>query len=770
MNSKFSFGRLFMNLIFLFPVILLSIFVWNDYTDKIDNLYKNSEAEAFYYFDEGRKVVVLTNEPDRIRMRLHMFDGETGQRLQETTIMANVHEVLAVSYQKDQLIIVTYDEGRDLQLNVIHPSGEVSELAMSTLPVPSYLTSGVMTWQDRILIAGETSGEELLMAEVHEGKLAKIMLNQVEQLPARPVRVSQVSGTFDQDAAIPLFEADLIDDRTAYISGILDQNGLPAVGLEDDKASYFDERDRIAGELAKQLGRDNTRRVRVEDSYPKQAQYYNASTDQWGGVVPTPQPVYQAKVYALNEEEELIVGSSAKDPLQGKVIGYVLQRSTGEFADVSPLVEQLSYNELNASTLQFFKATGSGPLYYVNDEKTLGLMHMGQTTAQQLTAEQALQLLYAGKDTISLQSFWSYVLEGGALVINWVVWIAISVFTVGLLVLVPILAQRKQARAVARGVMRQGTIVSMKETGLEVNHQPMVAFRISFEDEGRMKEVEIKKVISYLNEVRVGDSVLISYDRKRNRAVFATEGDIPAESERQNIDNAILERIDKYGEVGRGQALLLHFRANDRQYAVPVVQPVGFEYRVGERATLAVIGGLIRMISYGQVTRLEGSDMVTMQGEIIRLERYPMTIQNRQLMVMEVSMSAGDTAHTARGATTQRNGLGGSGQLRRTNSMFVPKELSLQEGAVIPVSMRREDYTRELRLLNGKQGAARVIDVQYEGTLSERPLAHISVERGGSVYKIYQSIEPVYGVVPGDELWVAYDEYSREAMILQYST
>lgn len=767
MNSKFSFGRLFMNLMFLFPVILLSIFVWNDYTDKIDNLYKNSEAEAFYYFDEGRKVVVLANEPDRIRMRLHMFDGETGQRLQETTIMANVHEVLAVSYQKDQLIIVTYDEGRDLQLNVIHPSGEVSELAMSTLPVPSYLTSGVMTWQDRILIAGETSGEELLMAEVHEGKLAKIMLNQVEQLPARPVRVSKVNETFDQDAAIPVFEADLIDDRTAYISGILNQDGLPAVGLEDDKASYFDERDRIIGELAQQLGRDNKRLVRVENSYPKQAQYYNASTDKWGAVVPTPQPVYQAKVYALNEEEALIVGSSAKDPLQGKVIGYVLQRATGEFADVSPLVGQLSYNELNASTLQFFKATGSGPLYYVNDEKTLGLMHMGQTTAQQLTYEQALQLLYAGKDTISLQSFWSYVLEGGALVINWVVWIAISVFTVGLLVLVPILAQLKQARAVARGVMRQGTIVSMKETGLEVNHQPMVAFRISFEDEGQMKEIEIKKVISYLNEVRVGDSVLISYDRKRNRAVFATEGDIPAESERQNIDNAILERIDKYGEVGRGQALLLHFRANDRQYAVPVVQPVGFEYRAGERATLAVIGGLIRMISYGQVTRLEGSDMVTMQGEIIRLERYPMTIQNRQLMVMEVSMSAGDTAH---GATIQRNGLGGSGQLRRTNSMFVPKELSLQEGAVIPVSMRREDYTRELRLLNGKQGAARVIDVQYEGTLSERPLAHISVERGGSVYKIYQSIEPVYGVVPGDELWVAYDEYSREAMILQYST
>lgn len=42
----------------------------------------------------------------------------------------------------------------------------------------------------------------------------------------------------------------------------------------------------------------------------------------------------------------------------------------------------------------------------------------------------------------------------------------------------------------------------------------------------------------------------------------------------------------------------------------------------------------------------------------------------------------------------------------------------------------------------------------------------MTVERGGSSYHIHQSIEPFYGVEVGDELWIAYDEASREAVII----
>ncbi|MMZ71673.1 hypothetical protein D1872_351920 [compost metagenome] len=60
--------------------------------------------------------------------------------------------------------------------------------------------------------------------------------------------------------------------------------------------------------------------------------------------------------------------------------------------------------------------------------------------------------------------------------------------------------------------------------------------------------------------------------------------------------------------------------------------------------------------------------------------------------------------------------------------------------------------------------------VQYAGTLGERPLAAITAERGGVVYRITQTIEPVYGVEVGDDVWIAYDEASREAVIVNYSS
>ncbi|PQP90447.1 hypothetical protein, partial [Paenibacillus sp. AR247] len=55
-------------------------------------------------------------------------------------------------------------------------------------------------------------------------------------------------------------------------------------------------------------------------------------------------------------------------------------------------------------------------------------------------------------------------------------------------------------------------------------------------------------------------------------------------------------------------------------------------------------------------------------------------------------------------------------------------------------------------------------------SFGERPFARITVTRSGISYRIEQSIEPVYGVEVGDDLWIAYDEETREAVIVQYAS
>ncbi|MNN27179.1 hypothetical protein D3C81_1407060 [compost metagenome] len=245
---------------------------------------------------------------------------------------------------------------------------------------------------------------------------------------------------------------------------------------------------------------------------------------------------------------------------------------------------------------------------------------------------------------------------------------------------------------------------------------------------------------------------MISYNKSKNRAVFVTQEDIPGSQKLEVIRNAELRRIEPCGKVKRSQVLQLHFTANGRDYTVPVVQPPGFEYRVGERANLALIQGTARIHSYGNGDGLAGSEQISMQGEVLRVEEYPVSIAGRQLMTLEIMMTEGPE------------------RIRKVNSLFVPKGLPVQAGVVIPVVMRRDDYAKEARLHKGKQGAAKVISVRFTGTIGERPLAEITVERDGTTYHISQTIEPVYGVETGDELWIAYDENTREAVIVNYAS
>ena len=743
-------------LIFLFPVILLSIFVWRDYTGKMNELNDNPpELEQIYYFDGGHKAVAVSFKEYRENMQLQLFDAGTGELLKEGEILSNIHGQLVASYQKGSLVINSHDQGRGLQVNVLDASGNLQELAQSRLDIPTFLSTDMKSWRGRLLVAGDMMGTALYVAQIQDGKLEAVNLNAEGLFPARPERVAEVSGSFDQGTAVPMYKVDLVNDQTAYISGILDQNQQPVIMMQPEDGTPFEAEEQAAAQFAKHFNLDATKLVRVNGSFPEQAHYYNASTGDWGGVVPTPKPVYQARVFTLNSEEVLIAGSSTEDEQDGQVIGYLLDEKKGQFTEVSSLVAQLSYEELMQAETAFYKESGSSKLYYSSQGNSAGVMDVADQAVQHLTEDQMQQWRFADRSTISLPSFWAYLREGGALVINWLVWVIIISATLISLIFAPKIANRVNKSAIANGEIRQGTIVGMRETGLYVNERPQVEFRVRFEDGGQMREVAIKKVISFLEGIREGDPVMISYNRKRNKAIFLTSDQAvnQAQPEKQErIERAVLERIDPYGAVGRGQALLLHFKAGTDRYSVPVVQAAGFEYQIGERANLMVVGGVTRILGYGPSMRSIDEKMLTLQGKIVQIKKEPITIQNRRLMVIDVVITEGNE------------------QLRKSNSLFVPENMPIQEGVSLPMSIRKEDLDKERRLLRGKQGSAKVVSVSYLGTVGERPLARITAERAGTPYIIEQSIEPLYGVQEGDELWISYDEASREALILNYTS
>ncbi|WP_114495620.1 hypothetical protein [Fontibacillus phaseoli] len=162
---------------------------------------------------------------------------------------------------------------------------------------------------------------------------------------------------------------------------------------------------------------------------------------------------------------------------------------------------------------------------------------------------------------------------------------------------------------------------------------------------------------------------------------------------------------------------------------------------------------MARIHSYGKVSAgFAESEQITLEGEVITAEGYPVTVGSRQLMILEIIISEGAES------------------IRKINSLFVPKGLPVKAGTVIPVTMRKYDYRKEVALRKGKQGAAKVVSVHFAGTLGERPLAEITAERAGNEYRIRQTIEPIYGIEPGDELWIAYDEVAGEAIILNYAS
>ncbi|MNO48388.1 hypothetical protein D3C76_387220 [compost metagenome] len=743
------------NLVFLVPVILLSYFMWNDYKEYIDE-YQPS-FESLYMLDGGKKLIGLAKHPVGEQYDVYLFDTDKENIIKDTTVHTNFQAGLGpATYQQDGIIIPTYDDSYGLQINYFHPTGKVEELAQGTMHLPASWRSNVYSWRGRLIVAGGSENSEWYIAQVKDGKLGKVNLGEKDLLPARPVRIDEVHESFKNDKAVPLFSVDLKDDRTAFISGILSENGDLSVLLQNKDEGTFAAQDRAVAQFAKVFGFNNGKLVRENGNYPEEASFYNANENHWGNPVPTPNPVYQARVFLLNDEEVLIAGSTAKDELKGTVIGYVFNEKSGKFLDATVLLEQLSYENLKNDQTEFYKKLGSDVLYYRGGDITAGYIDMEIQKAKVLSSDQVEKwMLTEAKNKVSIQSFWNYIKQGGAIVINWAVWVFIILVSFLGIAIAPRLYVNSNKKKVRDGQHIQGRIKDMEESGLYVNERPQVRFIVQFEDEGLMKEVEIKQVISYLNPIHIGDTVMISYNRKKHKAVFITEEDLKQEAQESKpefIKDAVLTRIERYGNVNQGQALQLHFSAKGSVYTVPVVQPVGFEYRTGERANLILIQGMARIFRYGNESTANASDELSLQGEVIHVQKMPIIIENKQLMLIEFMICSG------------------ADRIRKTNSLFVPENLSVNVGTILPVTMEIDDLQKETRLFRGKQGAAKVRSVHFDGTKGERPVANITAEKDGVAYHIKQTIEPVYGVVVGDELWIAYDEGTQEAIIINYSS
>lgn len=741
-------------LVFFIPAIVLSVMVWNDYTDDLQgNEDPYSSIAGMFYLDEGEEVVVLSKTQDFTWARLGVFDAQTGAILKDVMVQAEMQGVIpAVVYQDQGIIIPTYSDGSGLQLNHVSNSGEVKELAQSTLHVPGSLSSNVAAWRGHILITGETIGSAYYVAEIQNG-MKKFALLNTDLLPSDPIRASFVGSSLNNEQGVPLLEVDLQNGQTALVSGILDEDERPEVKIQSEEQGTFDARDEAGLQFAKPFGIDVSRLIRIDGAKGNQARFYNAQSEEWGELVPTPKPLYRAKVVLLNDEEVLIAGTDTENG-QEQLAGYVYNEKNGSFTDASALVSRLTYKDFASSDGEFYKESGSDSLYYSDMESAAGWMNISNGQAGWIDSNTLANWREAAMtQRISLSTFMAYVREGGALIINWMAWLLIPT----LMFLVPAIAgpllRQKHSRNLKEGRLVTGTIASMQETGVYVNNLPQVKFVVQFVEAGQHKQVEIKKVISLVNVPRQGDDVLISYNPRNNKAMFVTEEDVNVESDPpQTIPDALLDRIEYREPFRRGQALVLHFATREEDYPVPVIQPPGFEYRTGRRANLIVSDGVARIRSYDGTGREEEAQLA-LEAEVVSVEKANLEIEGRQLLVMDLLVSRGDD------------------RLRKSNSLFVPERYAVQTGIRIPMQMGEQDFERELRLSKGKQGAAIVRTVTYEGhTVGERPVARIDVEREGKLYRIRQSIEPVHGVQVGDEIWIAYDANSQEAMIVNYAS
>lgn len=433
------------NLVFFIPAIILSFVMWNEYTSGLDaNIEKTaSSGRGLFFLDRGSKVVGIA-EDDNAGLKGELYDAKTEKLIKEIPLSSDIHKQFVSAYQNGRLILVTKNNEDRLVMNMIDPEGGVKELAQGKLDLLGFLDSNAYAWRGKLVIIGESVGKIPYLAQVNQVKLQIINLNDKNLLPSRPINVSPVQGSFDSDAVLPMLEVDLHDDRRAFVSGVLNQQGLPLTYIIKEEENYFEARDRTARQFASQLHRNETRLLKVDGNYPGQVKVYDAAADKWGGVLPTPSPVYQTKLYPLNDEETLIAGSNTKDEAEGHVLGYLYHEKTKKFTDVSAIVSLIPYDDLKNAKLLFYKEAGDDILYYSNptasaawmnvNDGAFGLLNSGTFQKWQLGREENQK---------SIQSFMNYLKQGDAVVINWAIWVFIPLFMYGTLAILPPILRAK---------------------------------------------------------------------------------------------------------------------------------------------------------------------------------------------------------------------------------------------------------------------------------------------------------------------------------------
>lgn len=737
-------------IVFFIPAIILSVMVWNHYQDDLsDGKVTENNVKRIFTFDEGERVVSAVSKDQQLHVE--MYDPHSGKRISGWTAASDSFQEMWPSIQGNNLLLAFKNKDGQLMIEKLSPNGEKKELAQQKLKIPSFLNTNTYQWNGRLVFTGEMEGAAAVIGELKNGQFYVHNLNELK-LPARPVSMDAVMNSFRGQTPIPIFEVSLKNDQKAYVSGISNEKHQLGLYVSKNAEPFSLVDDAVEQQLQKTIGSSQNFAVAAESEYPKRARKVKAD-GRLGEVVPTPKPIYQTYVYQLNEEEVLIAGSTAKDEAKGKLTGYIYNHRTNKAVSASKLFQSLSYESLQREELSFNKNVKSNWLYYSFNNQLTGAYETKSSQLKEFPLHKIISIENASPaHQTSFDTFTQYVMKGGPLILNWVIWLFIPLLLFVLAIFLPPILRLVRKNKIKDSVTVQAYIVSVKETGTYINEQPVVSMRLQFEYEGQSIEKTVKTVVSYTQIPQPGQRIVIHYDPKKQKAMLLKEGDFSQPSEPKFIKGAVLRKIESYGTVGRGTVLSLTFELDQKRYVIPMVQAAGFDFRTGEKADLVDINGQLKMAAYGhEVLNRSGKD-VTLTGIIQRVKQYPVAIHEQKPVQLDVTVSSGDQSIT------------------KTVSQFIPDHMQVAAGTQITIQTKKEELERENALLQEKQGSAKVTKVEFAGVIGNLPLANIQIERNGMMYEVKQPIDPITSVLPGDELWVAYHDMTRQAVIVKYAS
>lgn len=737
-------------IVFFIPAIIISIMLWNHYQDDLENgKITENDVQRIFAFDEGKRVVSAVSKDQQLHYA--MYDPRSGKRIKEWTTASDPFNEMWPSIQGNNLLLALKNKDEQLMIEKLSPNGEKKELVQQKLQIPSFLNTNTYQWNGRLVFTGEMEGAAAVIGELKDGQFYVHNLNQLK-LPARPVSIDAVMNSFKGQTPIPIFEITLKNDEKAYVSGISNHKHQLGVYVSKGAEPFSLIDDTVEQQLQKTIGSSQAFAVAVESEYPKRARKVKADGE-LGEVVPTSKPIYQTYVYQLNEEEVLIAGSTTKDEAKGKLTGYIYNHRTNKATSADKLFHSLSYESLQGQALSFNKNVKSNWLYYSSNKQLTGAYETKTNELKEFPLQTIISIENASPaHQTSVNTFTQYVMKGGALVINWAIWLFIPLLLFVIAIFLPPILRLIRKNKIKDSVTLQAYIVSVRETGTYINEQPVVSLQLQFQYEGKSIEKTVKTVVSYTQMPQPGQHIVIYYHRKKQKAMLLKEGDSSQPSQPKIIEGAVLRKIESYGTVGRGTVLSLTFESDQKSYVIPMIQATGFQFETGEKADLIDINGQLKMTAYGHEVRNRSGKDVTLTGTIQRVKQYPIAIHEQKPVLLDVTVSNGEQSIT------------------KTVSQFIPDHMQIAAGTQITIQTKKEDMDREMTLLQEKQGSAKVTKVAFAGVIDHLPLAIIQVERNGMLYEVKQPIDPITSVLPGDELWVAYHEMTRQASVVKYAS